>query len=95
MRERVVRLEDTEEQEICCRILSPRDVRSYVHNDCPNYELNKDTINRNDTTNKNAKVDREKLKNSQSYTENYKQLRNSESGRNHLPQGRAHQLIIQ
>lgn len=28
-------------------------------------------------------------------TQNYKQLRNSESGRNHLPQGRAHQLIIQ
>jgi hypothetical protein len=49
----------------------------------------------NDDINRHAKVDREKLKNSQSYTENYKQLRNAKHGRNILPQGRANQLVIQ
>ena len=39
----------------------------------------------NDDINRHAKVDREKLKNSQSYTENYKQLRNAKSRRKSSP----------
>lgn len=32
--------------------------------------------------------------NPQPYTKNYRQLRNTESGRNSLPQGKAHQLVM-
>lgn len=49
----------------------------------------------NDDINKNVKVEWEKLKSSQSYAENYKQLRNAKHCRNILPQGRAYQLVNQ
>ena len=47
-----------------------------------------------DNNNRKDEVDRGNSIQSQSYTKNYTQLRNAENGRNHLPQGREHQVPI-
>ena len=55
----------------------------------PTHKLYKDNNNRH------AKVEEEVPMRLQPYTKNYRPLRDAESGRNSLPQGRAHQLVIQ
>ena len=48
-----------------------------------------------DNTNKHGKLERRKTRRPQCGTDNYRQLRNAEHGRNSLPQGGAYQLVIQ
>lgn len=55
-----------------------------------NLELTKDNNNRHDC----EVMGRAKPMMSESYTNNYKQLRNAENGKNSLPQGRTHCLLI-
>ena len=72
--------------------MPPSDVLSYTHKVSPTWlpkhELNRDHI-------RHGKVDGRNPRRPQSYTENYRYLRNVESKRNSFPQGRTHQLVIQ
>ena len=49
----------------------------------------------NDDTNRHDNMGRENIRRPQPSTKNYQQLRNAESGKNSLPQGRTQQLVIQ
>ena len=60
-----------------------------THHDWSQCKLNKDN------TNTYAKVDKEEPKRPQPYTQNYSQLRNVESRRHSIPQGKVSQLVIQ
>jgi hypothetical protein len=51
-------------------------------------------LNKDDTSTY-AKVDKEESMRSQPYTEHFSQLRNVESRRNSIPQGKVKQLVIQ
>lgn len=64
-------------------LLGTRFIKSHQH------ELNKENSNRC------ANMAEGKAVSPQPYTRNYKQLRNAEIGRNCLPQGRTHRLVIE
>lgn len=75
-------LEEPEERGVCCNTVSPWSVRSYTHEVSLTW-LSKHKLD-NGQTNRHAKVDRGKLMRPQP-----RHLRNAESRRNRLTQGRA------
>ena len=62
------------EEKVCFEIVSPRNVRKYIHKVPPTW-LPKHDLNK-DNTNKHANVDSRELMRPQSHTQNSKQLRN-------------------
>lgn len=69
---KVARLQEPENQGVCCEIVFPRNVTSYTHKVSPTW-LSKHELNK-DNTDRHAKVYERQPIRPQPYTKNYKQL---------------------